>query len=69
MPMESKKLPLLRSLSLLIIGITTVMLFGSRLIGIELSDMTIRVLGIVDLLALPVLAFTTWRMLFPHRRH
>lgn len=69
MPVESKKIAVLRSLSLLIIGITTVILFGSRFIGIGLSDIVIRVLGIVDLLMLPVLAFTTWRMLFPYRKH
>ncbi len=67
--MEAKKITVLRSLSLLILGITTVILLGARFIGIELSDMTIRVLGIVDLITLPVLAFTTWRMFFPHRRH
>lgn len=67
--MESKKIAVLHSLSLLIIGITTVILFGSRFIGIELSDIVIRVLGIIDLLMLPILAFTTWRMLFPYRKH
>lgn len=67
--MESKKLSVLRSLSLFVIGITTVILLGSRFIGIELSDMTIRILGIIDILMLPVLAFTTWRIFFPHTKH
>jgi len=34
-------------------------LAGSRLIGIELPDMPERILGIINLLALPVLASTT----------
>lgn len=46
-------------LSLLTIGIGTVVLAGSSLIGIELPDVLTRVLGILDLVCLPVLVFTT----------
>ena len=54
-----KKVDLFWSLSLLMIGVCTIVLAGSGIIGIELDDVLTRVLGIVDLLCLPVLAFTT----------
>ena len=47
--------------SLLIIGVATVILAGSNIIGIELPDIAVRIIGIVDLIALPVLAYTTVR--------
>ena len=50
---------LLWSLSLLVIGIATVILAGSNIIGIELPDIAVRIIGVIDLIALPVLAYTT----------
>ncbi len=50
---------LMWSLSLLVIGVATVILAGSNVIGIELPDVAVRIIGIVDLIALPVLAYTT----------
>ncbi len=50
---------LMWSLSLLIIGVATVILAGSNVIGIELPDVAVRIIGIVDLIALPVLAYAT----------
>ncbi len=47
------------SLSLLIISVCTVILAGSNIIGIELNDVLTRILGILDLVCLPVLVFTT----------
>jgi len=54
-----KRNNLLWSLSLLVIGIATVILAGSNIIGIELSDIAVRIIGVIDLIALPVLAYTT----------
>ncbi|MED9903491.1 MAG: hypothetical protein UFG06_04820 [Lachnospiraceae bacterium] len=54
-----KKNDLLWSISLLVIGIATLVLVGSNIIGIELSDIVVRIMGVIDLLALPVLAYTT----------
>ena len=54
-----KKNDLLWSLSLFVIGIATIVLAGSNLIGINLSSIAVRILGIIDLIALPVLAFST----------
>lgn len=50
---------LLWSISLLVIGIATIILSGSNIIGIELSDIVVRIVGVIELLALPVLAYTT----------
>ncbi len=47
------------SLSLLIISVCTIILAGSNIIGIELNNVLTRVLGILDLVCLPVLVFTT----------
>ena len=50
---------LLWSMSLLVIGIATVILAGSNIIGIALPDIAVRIIGVIDLIALPVLAYTT----------
>ena len=54
-----KKIDLLWSISLMLIGVATFILAGSNIIGIELPDAIIRILGILDLAALPLLAYTT----------
>ena len=57
--MNSKKLNITWSVSLLVIGISAIVLLGSKIIGIELNDIIIRIIGVIDLLALPVFVFTT----------
>ena len=47
------------SISLMVIGIATFILAGSNIIGLELPDVAVRILGILDLIALPFLAYTT----------
>lgn len=54
-----KKNDLMWCFTLMIIGIATVILAGSNIIGIELPDIAVRIIGIVDLISLPVLAYTT----------
>ena len=49
------------SVSLLIIGIVTILLAGSNLAGAPLPDVAIRLLGIIDLIALPVFAYASVR--------
>lgn len=49
------------AISLLVIGVATIILAGARLSGVELSAAATRILGVIDLIALPVLAFTTVR--------
>lgn len=49
------------SVSLLVIGIVTVLLAGSNLVGAPLPDVAIRLFGIIDLIALPVFAYASVR--------
>ena len=49
------------AISLLVIGIVTIILAGSGLVGVKLPDTATRILGVIDLIAIPVLAFTTVR--------
>lgn len=57
--MDSKKINIIWSTSLIVIGIATIILIGANIIGIELPNIIIRVLGVIDLVALPILAFST----------
>lgn len=54
-----KKNDLVWSISLMLIGIATFILAGANVVGIELPDVAVRILGIVDLIALPFLAYST----------
>lgn len=54
-----KKNDLVWSISLMVISFATIILSGSNIIGIELPDIIVRIIGVIDLLALPVLAYTT----------
>ena len=54
-----KKSDLMRSISLIAIGIATIILASANIVGIDLPDMLVRLLGIVDLVALPILVYST----------
>ena len=54
-----KRNDLLWSISLLIIGIATIISIGLNIIGIDVPDIVVRIIGVIDLLALPVLVYTT----------
>ena len=54
-----KKSDLMWSISLIAIGIATIILAGANIVGIDLPDMLVRLLGIVDLVALPILVYST----------
>lgn len=51
------------SISLIVIGIgigiATFILAGSSVIGIELPDIAVRIIGVIDLIALLVLIYTS----------
>lgn len=57
--MDSKKINIMWSVSLIIIGVATIILVGANNIGIELPNIAARILGLLDLASLPVLAFST----------
>ena len=42
-------------------GIATFILAGASIVGIDLPDVAVRILGIADLVALPILAYSTIR--------
>ena len=54
-----KRNDLLWSISSLVIGLATIILTGLNIIGIDVPDIVVRIIGVIDLLALPVLAYTT----------
>ncbi len=54
-----KRNNLLWSVSLLVIGLATIILIGLNIIGIDIPDIVVRIIGVIDLLALSVLAYTT----------
>ncbi len=57
--MNEKTVGIAWPVSLIVIGIATLIHAGSRLMGIVLPDAVVRTAGIADILALPVLAFTS----------
>lgn len=57
--MDSKKINIMWSVSLIIIGVATIILAGANIIGIELPDIAARILGVLDLVSIPVLVFST----------
>lgn len=54
-----KKTNLFWAFCLNTIGICSVILAGSNILGIKLPDFAARTIGIIDLIALPILAYTT----------
>ena len=54
-----KKNTILWCLSLLIISIVTVILAVCNMVGIELPDVVVRIMGVLDICALPVLVYTS----------
>ena len=56
-----KKNNIVWSISLIVIGIATFILAGASVVGIDLPDVAVRILGIADLVALPILAYSTIR--------
>ncbi len=54
-----KTINLLWSFSLVVLGICTVILAGSNLLSIELPDFITRSIGLIDLVALPILGYAT----------
>lgn len=56
------------SVSLMVIGLTTLVVAGSRILGITLPDAAVVAAGVLDLIALPVLSFTTVRKLIGEKK-
>lgn len=54
-----KKAPVMWTVSLLAISVVTLVLAFSSIVGVELPDVWKRLLGVIDLISLPVLAYTS----------
>ena len=61
--MKPDKVELCWMISLFVIGVAAIILAGSNLMGIELPDAVKITAGVCDLIALPVLAYTTVKKL------
>lgn len=57
--MNSKSIRTMWSFSLLTIAVASVILAGSRIIEADLPDLVVRLLGIINLIALPVLIYSS----------
>lgn len=62
--MKTRKIDVVWSVSLIVLGLAVLMQFGLRIAGVALPDAAVRWFGAVYLLALPVLSFTTVRKLY-----
>lgn len=66
--MKKSKVLIVWSISLLVIAGLTLVTSITNIIGISLPDTAVRIIGILDLIALPVLAFTTVRMFIEKKK-
>ena len=57
--MKNSKIIIIWSISLFVISIATIILAGINVIGIELPEAIVRTIVIVEIIALPVLVFTS----------
>lgn len=61
--MELKRTDRVWAISLFVAGIATVILAGSHFAGVRLPDMVVRIIGVLDLIAIFALSFLTVRKL------
>ena len=66
--LSKKTVERLWAASLIVIGGIMLILFAASVLGLELPLLTVRILGAVDILAIPVLAWTTCRKFRLFRR-
>ena len=59
--MEMKNTGRVWAISLFVAGIATIILVGSNLAGVRLPDVVVRIIGVLDLIALFTLTFLTAR--------
>ena len=59
--MSKKKISIVWCISLLVIAVASIIIAGAKILGQELPDTIVRILGILELLAIPVLCYTSVR--------
>lgn len=57
--MSEKTVNILWSIALVLIGIATIILSVNNIFALSMPDVIVRICGVVDLISLPVLVFTT----------
>ena len=57
------KIDLMWGISLIVIGISAILLAVSNIVGLALPDIAIRMIGVLDIIALPVLIVATVKKL------
>lgn len=57
------KIDLIWVISLIVIGISAILLAVSNIVGLALPDIAIRMIGVLDIIALPVLIVATVKKL------
>lgn len=57
--MKEKIMTIVMSVSMALIGVSTIINTGANLLGLPLPDLVIRLLGVVQLLSLGTLAWST----------
>lgn len=57
--MSKQTIEKLWSVSLMIIGISSIVLNGSNILSISLPDIVVRVLGILCIVFIPIVVYTT----------
>ena len=66
--LSKKTIERLWAASLIVIGVIMLILFAASLLDLELPLLMVRILGVIDFLAIPVLAWTTYRKFRLFRR-
>lgn len=61
--MNNKKNRTMWGISLFIIGIATIINAFSSLLGIELPDILVRVVGVITIVVLPILVYSSVKIL------
>lgn len=61
--MNTDRINRIWAVSLMVIGLATLVLVGSGILGIGLPDLLARILGTAELIALPVLVYSTVKKL------
>lgn len=57
--MDSKKINLIWIISLFVTGVTSMIFIGAHFVEIALSDMVVRICGVIELVSLSIFTFST----------
>ena len=61
--MDTKKINIMWGISLFVISVATIITAVANILGAELPDTAVRMMGVLQLIALPVFAYSTVKKL------